>query len=142
MNHDQAKALTKLNANSTGEVWCYFCDTSGNWRNERYRGQDLISWSGVHLTLVYPDDLKVRFIPRVNSELEAWDILDMLNTCGTEEREPTVPMTVWDEAFVQPAVDWLNRAHMTYVLANKAPETIEPGEERPFEIKHRGPKKE
>ena len=128
MNYYDTLAAAKQNAEETGEVWCNFCDTSGRWRSERYRGQNLSSWSGCQLDLVYPSDLKIRFIPRANNEIEGWDILDLLTTCGTEEKEPTVPLTVWDESYVQTIVDVLNKGYATWKLVNKEPKTREPGE--------------
>lgn len=53
-NSEEAIEQARVNANFTGKVWCYFSDTSGNWRVEKYDHRALTSWSGVVVHLVRP----------------------------------------------------------------------------------------
>jgi len=116
-NYLEATTQAIANANKNNEFWCVFSDTSGNWNCEVYRGQTLRSGGGVSYERVTPGTLYTRFIPRMNSEMECWEVLDLLEmTSQGDDAEPTVLMAVYDDAYVQPAINWLNSSYVMKLL--------------------------
>ena len=116
MTYEQCKEQAKANADRNGEVWCVFSSTSGQWRNERYRGQPSPSWSGVQFELVTPEDLKARFIVRHGVlDENTWMILDMLKVFETKGCvAPRVVAKVYEEGNVQSIVSNLNHGYAAW----------------------------
>ena len=109
--YEQVKKRAEANAALNGEVWVVFSASDG-WRCERYRAQKKPLPC---MEIVRPSKLTARFISRINSELEGWDVIDLLpqpNAC----KEGVWLMTIYDEDFVQATVDWLNKCYRTFLL--------------------------
>ena len=51
--YESEKARAKANANRSRRPWALFCDTSGNWRAERWTGPG-VAWAGVTRERIEP----------------------------------------------------------------------------------------
>lgn len=115
MTYEQCKEQAKANADRNGEIWCVFSSTSGEWRNERYRGQPSPSWSGVQFEVVMPKDLKARFIVRKMFDEKTWSILDLLKFYHANgSLQPSLIAKVYEDGHVESIVSNLNQGYAAW----------------------------